>query len=456
MAKNKKKHSSTFIQQQQKLRQAQSRNLFENKMRSVCELIGDKSLYDVIPITQRTIMYLWRGTPLTVEIAKGTTEAQAKALAEKMEPVLRRYLDKDTIELIPGSGKKISLNDYFWAVVPMEKILKNPDSEYFPGKELFHPFMKSIDKRYDEYLNRVSGHARMFCKMFDDLSENLLFAAKHEHSVKALEKGNRMNDDDDLSPISMIDILKRDYRLRQTIVVTVMHVDEKQLTVDGETLLAKQLGMVSYAEPDSPCIMPFHATPKQLKLTNADKNLQIPVYFTDQLFNDIFEYAGCSMASYSALYLRLSVFKGVYIPLSDNTFLMEYRMMDHKIGYVVAELTNDILLLRSFRLVTHSSTPEGAKLQELAKEHEEYKNFLLIDNLRPIIEYGLINHNIISRIFCKAGCKPLMDFCRQILEEQNIAFFNPFEKDKRSPTFSFDLTMKGYSELSNKEEEFFM
>jgi hypothetical protein len=455
MAKNKKKHSSSFVQQQQKSRQAQSRSLFEDKMRSVCELIGDKSLYDVIPITERTIMYLWRGAPLTVEMAKGKTVI--KGFAERMESVLRQNLDVDTIELIPGSGKRISMNDYFWAVVPMEKILKNPDSEYFPGKELFYPFMKDIDKRYDEYLSKVFEHARMFCKMFEDISQNLLFAVKHEHRVKALDKGSSFltNEDPDLSPVSVADILKKDYRLRQTIVVSVMHVDEKQLTVDGETLQAKQLGMVSHAEPETPCIMPFHATPKQLKLTNADKNLRIPVYFTEQVFNNIFEYTGCSIIGYAALYLRLSVHKGIYIPLSDNTFLMEYRMMNHKVGYVVAELTNDVLLLRSFRLVTHSSTPEGAKLQELAKKHEEYKDFLLLDNVRPIVDYGLIHHSNISRIFCKAGCKPLLDFCRQICEEQDIAFFNPLEKGKRLPTFSFDLTMKGYTESGNKEE-FFM
>jgi hypothetical protein len=448
MAKNKKKKTSTVDQQKQlKLRQAQNRNLFEEKLRAICALMGDKSLYDLIPYSDLTAMYTWRGQPLTVDMAEGAIASQD--IAGKLESILKRYLDEDTIELIPRSGIKVSLSDYFSTVLPMETVLQCSNCT-FPGKKRFNFFIKNAEDRFMEYENRLITRAQTLCHSFDDIYENEFFTC-------AFKFGLIDNDDNELRYAAEYDpLLNNSHKLRQKIIVSVIHVEEKQVRIRWRKHLAKRVGVVRYDSRDNPEMFTLHATPKQLKIKHANQDLQIKVYITQQAINLLYERTGGMKISYAMMNLYVSIANGIYIPLFRKIFLMEYRLMDYKIGYVSAELTDGILLLSNFFLLTHPCTPEGLAIKKLAKKDAAYKALLKTDSLKPLIEHKTLeNDEGLANLFISAGCKPIVDFCHEMCNEDSYDAIARSLKDVQLPDFPFKPVVKNDSRL-NKNEEFLM
>jgi hypothetical protein len=449
MAKKKKKAFSTVDQQKQlKLRQAQNRNLFEEKLRNICTLIGDKSLYDIIPVRERLVMYMWRGTPLRVVMAEGSTGP--KHIAELVESLLRHFLDKETIELLPDSGISISLSDYYFVALAMENIFQCPEC-VFPGKERFDYFMEKSEDRLTEYDSRLLAQAKMLCSSLYDIAANNFLAC-------SLKVGLTDDDDNALATIEYNHHLRYTYRLKQKIIINVLHAEEKQVKVDGQTLTARQVGVLDYDREDSPQVLTLYVTPEQLKIKHARQRLQIPVYITPHAIDRLSDRTGCTMISYVTTFLYMSIIKGDYIPLSKKTFLMEYRLMDYKIGYFMAELIDEILLLRTFRLLTHPDTPEGATIKKLAKQDAAYNELLNFDTLRPLLESTIPdNDNDIANLLNNAGCKPIVDFCREIRSDGNLGFIthNQEPKSVQLPDFSLKTVLKNQSRL-NSNEEFLM
>jgi hypothetical protein len=448
MAKNNKKKSSTVDQQKQlKLRQAQNRNLFEEKLRNICALIGDKSLYDLIPYSDLTAMYTWRGQPLKVEMAEGVIASQD--ITWKLESLLRSYLDEDTIELIPRSGVKVSLSDYFSTVLAMETVLQCSNC-IFPGKKRFDFFIKHAEDRFFEYDNRLITHAQTLCHSFDDIYENEFFACTFKFGLID-------NDDNELRYAAEYDPqLNNSHKLRQKIIISVMHVDEKQVRIHWQKHQTKQVGVVKYGGGNSPKMFTLHVTPKQLKIKHSNQDLQIQIYITHYAIERLYVCTGGMRICYPIMNLYVSIVNGDYIPLSRKSFLMEYRSLDYKIGYVLAELTDGILLLTDFYLLTHPRTPEGLAIKKLAKKDAAYKVLLKTDNLQPLVEgKTLENDEGLANLFISAGCKPIVDFCHEICGKDDNDILSHRLKDVQLPDFPFKPVVKNESRL-NKNEEFLM
>jgi hypothetical protein len=428
------------------MRLAQSRNLFEEKLRNICTLIGGKSLYDLIPVRERAVMYMWRGMSLRVVMAEGSTGP--KHIAELAESILRHYLDIETIELLPDSGISISLSDYYSVALAMENIFQCQEC-VFPGKERFDYFMEKAEDRFSEYNSRLLAQAKMLCSSLDDIAANNFLAC----SIKV---GITDDDDNALATIEYNHQLRHTYRLKQKITINVLHAGEKQVKVDGQTLTARQVGVVDYDIGDSPQVLTLYVTPKQLKIKHARQRLQIPVYITPHAIDRLKERTGCTMISYVTTFLYMSIINGDYIPLSKKTFLMEYRLMDYKIGYFIAELTDGILLLRTFRLLTHPDTPEGAMIKKLAKQDAAYNELLNFNTLRPLLESTTLDNygDSTATLLINVGCKPIVDFCREMRKDVDLGFVTHNRKPKgvQLPDFSLKTVLKNRSGLNNNEE----
>jgi hypothetical protein len=447
MAKKKNKaYSGADLRKQQKIRLSQSRNLFEEKLREICALIGDTSLYDLIPVWERAVMYMWRGMPPKVVMAEESTET--KYMPDLVESILKHYLDTETMELIHDSGIEISMSDYFSVAMSMRNMLRCKECD-FPGKERFDYFIENSEDCFTEYNDRLLAQAKVSCSSFDDISANNLFAC-------SLDVGT----DDDGNPIATMiynpQTRNTVCRMKSKIIINVLHPEEKQVEVDGITLPAKQVGVVDYDDDDNPKIVALYVTPKQLKIKHNKQDLSIQIYITPHAIDRLLERTGCTIISYAATFMYMSIFSGNFIPLSPKTFLMEYRLMDYKIGYFMAELTDGILLLRTFRLLTHPDTPEGAMITKLAKQDAAYNELLNFNTLRPLLESTTLDNygdSTATRLI-NAGCKPIVDFCRRIRRDGNLGFVTHNRKPKgvQLPDFSLKTVLKNQSGLNNNEE----
>ncbi|MDR1918190.1 MAG: hypothetical protein LBQ65_00910 [Tannerellaceae bacterium] len=444
MAKNKKRKGTSSVQQQKqvKLRQAQYRNLFESKMRHICSLLGDESLYEIIPLAERTIMYLWRGAPLKVQAAKGAKIQ--KRLIEMLEVFIKELLQAHTIELIPKSGKTISLCDYFWVGVAMENVLQNKDCQ-FPGKERFEEFIKAMDDRVEQYESKLFTSCRMICQMFDTLSQKRLYAVQMEFDIKAYKEEFETVAEKHKSYLKEKNtpFLGRDYRVCPKILIDTVPLDVKSVGIKGGSRSAVRVGMVAYIDRREPGILPYDLKPEHLKVKNRTYNEPIPVYIQQHAIDRLVERTACPVESFCMRQLCHSISEPVLIPLSANRFLLEYRMHGIKIGYCLAELAKDVLLIRTFLLLTSNSTPEGDKLAKLTRLQKADKEYLLIDHLGPLIYSDILGDETVCRIFRQAGCGSLLKFCRRTRKDPVLSFFW-FPNAEEQPTLPLAKVIKEY------------
>ncbi|MDR1881714.1 MAG: hypothetical protein LBR26_02900 [Prevotella sp.] len=428
MAKNKKKKRASSVEQlrQQKLRQSQFINLFEEKLQYICSVIGDASLYNLIPPTELMVMYMWRGVPPKIEAEKG--HPITKSRLETFDYVIKRNLRERTIKLVSGSKQTISLYDYFIVGMPMEKVLLSKSCT-FPGKERFNKFTKGAENRQMEYFKELFDTCYSTCYTLDHFSEHYLHTFRLDFDVKPFHKNTEANGKQQIPfGLNSDPATEMSYRVCPKITLSTLPLDVKEVTLEEGTSWVVQVGGVSYNKKNSE-ILPYTLKPESLQIPNNTYTQPIPVYIHPHAFERLGERTGCRTESYCMKEVRSAIERPAITPLSDKHFLMEYWMFGLKIGYLVAELVDDIFLIRTFRLLTHSNTPEGEKLDQLTRLQPEDKKRLQIDKLSPLVSSDILSDEAVCRIFREAGCGPLLSFCEKMQNGHPLARYWINEED---------------------------
>src|SRR5665648_40373 len=89
--------------------------------------------------------------------------------------------------------------------------------------------------------------------------------------------------------------------------------------------------------------------------------------------------------------------------------LLPFKVFDVKIGYLVANVTADKLLFRTFLFITHSSSPEGVRLRNLTGLGKEDITYWKIDRLSTFVKLKEEKYPGLIELFCKAGLEMLME-----------------------------------------------
>jgi len=89
--------------------------------------------------------------------------------------------------------------------------------------------------------------------------------------------------------------------------------------------------------------------------------------------------------------------------------LLPFKVFDVKIGYLVANITEDKLLFRTFLFITHNSSPEGTRLRKLTGLGKEDITYWKIDRLSTFVKLKEEKYPGLIQLFCKAGLEKLME-----------------------------------------------
>jgi hypothetical protein len=103
--------------------------------------------------------------------------------------------------------------------------------------------------------------------------------------------------------------------------------------------------------------------------------------------------------------------------------MIEYRIMeDKKVGYLVSEVVDDVVVIRTFLLLTHNHTPEGEKLKELLNTTKTDMKYWAIDRMSTFIASDISRNEALKSRFIEAGCGDLFDinYASRELMGQNI------------------------------------
>ena len=114
---------------------------------------------------------------------------------------------------------------------------------------------------------------------------------------------------------------------------------------------------------------------------------------------------------------------------TTGKWLMPYRFQEHKLGYLLVDVIEGMVIVRTFLFVTMDSTPEGKALQESIGLAAVDKKYLAIDRFDTFVVSDIANHPDIKEHFVKIGCEGLFEFDKNDVDPDRTMEVASFMRD---------------------------
>ncbi|MCK5102549.1 MAG: hypothetical protein KAR17_07025 [Cyclobacteriaceae bacterium] len=174
----------------------------------------------------------------------------------------------------------------------------------------------------------------------------------------------------------------------------------------------------------------------QLFLDKSMLNVPIPVYFQNHVLHRLEERLDCLSRTMREYYLysnlrdpKISQFKG--------RTLVEYKIENQsKMGYLVVEYLDGILLVKTFLLLSNRGTPEGQQLEEVSGMNKIDREYWTIDRLSTFQNSDMKDHPKVKEVFEKSGCGtlfhklPILDHGEEMQPMQAIQMLKYLKMDE--------------------------
>ncbi|MDR1274025.1 MAG: hypothetical protein LBK12_05695 [Odoribacteraceae bacterium] len=419
--------------QQQKLLAAQHKKAFMQKLREYCTMAGGDACFDLIPDRTRELVYAHRGASCKFRVAEGTrvTRRFVKILYTYVNGLLKREM----MELLPGSGKMISLFDYYQIACPLGVALQS-GKVFFAGQERFAALRDSTEERFSEYARQVTRLLHSACYAFCDLGKHFIYTFTYEIA------GNRYSERD------------HDYRHHQIVTIGTLPLDTRHVTIEGERRLVSLVGELVYLNHNVPSVLPLEVPFERLRIPGAAPGEKATLYIQQHAIDRIMTraYYGHFPGTVPMLISRSLAEEREIIPSGKDRYLIACHHDDLKIGYFLASHVDDLLIIRTFLLITHNGTPEGRRLEQLTGLQKRDKTFLALDDLRSLAHSDIIDDEDVRRIFIEAGCKSLLELCRRVRAGNDFDWL----WDDRGQSKELSKMILEYIRLGNTDEEYFV
>jgi hypothetical protein len=163
----------------------------------------------------------------------------------------------------------------------------------------------------------------------------------------------------------------------------------------------------------------YDSFPITLKENTINNIKPAVVYIQDHAINRLIERLKITPSGYMFESVARSLVNPVVSGRDGESYLIDYYYADKKMGYLVVRPVEDILLIRSFKFITMSGTPEFYKLKrELGGDRKDFE-YLGLDTVDGLINSDLHKDSKLRRIFKNCGLSHLFEFSK------NVKFDNP-------------------------------
>jgi hypothetical protein len=416
--------------QQQKLLSAQHKKVFMQKLRKYCTMMGDASLFDLLPKRILDVIYGNRGISCKIRVAEGAKIT--KRFVKILYTHIGEQLKSETLEFLPNSDAKVNLFDYFLVVWPLEAVLLSKSEKgYFNGHERFEKLRNAAIDNYEEYDQRVKKILHRACFAFCDLSKRYLYT----YTYDLLDNASN-----------------QDARKIQIVTIGALPLDVRHVKIGEEWRTVCQVGQVDY-DGDTTVLTPAEVPLQRLGIPGAKPDEKAPVYIQQHAVDRIMTRAYCTFpGTVESLVHKAFHYNRKIIPTGKNQYLIECFYDDMKIGYFSAVYVDGILVIRTFLLITHSSTPEGRKLEQLTGLQKSDKTYLAIDDLRSLVNSDIIDNDEVKKIFIDAGCISIIDLCQRVQWGYEYGWL----WDKTTQSRELSKMILEYIKLGANDEEYFV
>lgn len=374
--------------QQHKQMLEQHRKEYFHRLNKIAQASGAYEVFKKLSKKELVILEYSKVSAFRVE------EANPGRLKNQELKILKSYVSdymKFTKFTIKEGYPQISLHDYFSAGVGLRHYLRVLEDDEYPLateiKEAFADFMKMVNE--DDIPRQLLGtQAQAMAWTISTIDKGYFW---FEYSVVA-EKG-----------LMGYDCYK----------TYIFEPEIKHFKINGTNRPAFRIGFVQ--DKDGVTWMKLKAA--KLGNNSSFADLALDIYIQSHALLRLKE----RLDGFIDPELHSNLFLSLLMPRVVENFqgksLIEYRFYQDKVGYLVAEIVDGAVLIKTFLLLTNDGTPEGAKLKELAGLSQVDKKYFEIDKLSTFLYSDISANPELKSVFVKAGCENL--FTVESIRKQN-------------------------------------
>lgn len=174
---------------------------------------------------------------------------------------------------------------------------------------------------------------------------------------------------------------------------------EELISIDGSSRKAYLCKAYTYKELVD-CILPAGL----INNTNP-----LPVYIQEHAVNRLIERIGIEPIGYIHDCIGRSLLLPKVSGISGPSYLIDFDYYSKKLGYLIVTNEGNFAVIRSFKFLTMTGTPEFYKLKKELKGSREDFEYLGLDTLSTFINSDVAKDPVLKEIFTKCDLGHLFD-----------------------------------------------
>lgn len=355
---------------------------FFRRIEKICALVGGQKYYSMIPKEELEKIYSKRGLPPTV-IPDPKSNIQTSAIKEIRFgiSVLTRYREIKINE----AGDKLSIFELITiGIIFFNYLNKLQDDEYANAAEVkkllqsFRPYEEIFgDTYWDLHLSMLSSSYEQSCL------DGRIYRLKHE-----------------------IEVSERRTIGIENIIRVYSHIPEQiHICINDKSRPAFRVCWWDGSHE----IKYYSVSYKKLGIDGGDTDSTMEIYIQSHALQRIKERLDCLKPMFANVHLIYSIQDMRIHKEKDGTYFIEYSLNNIKVGYLVANILDNKLVIRTFLFITQNGAPEGDKLSELYGLAKLDKSYIALDKLSTYVLTDLCVNKNLRNMFDEAGCQYLLD-----------------------------------------------
>lgn len=381
MPKTKKKHNQSGHQKQVN---AQQNNEFLNKLRNSFKAIVGEDVFRFIPPNDYKLLIYGRARPIIAVSEEG--QSIPPKIIEAIQELINYYIKK--VMMPPETSQKpVSIIDFYTTGLTLSAYclyLENIDDKY---------------KNADQVIALISNSNLELRKQFDILYDKLVdqlfpFLIQTTNSFWEGYYSYRFN----------VSNSEKIVGFQYQIVVKQYEPEKQKFLLSDNVRPAFRIGWTFKAN----AFEWIYLLPSKLGIKSLPEDQQIPVYIQSHAIQRIFERLDCIHRYILISSIYLSLRKGVCIK-ERGKFIIEFVILNVKVGYLSAVMTEGRLVIRTFLFLTFNGTPEGKRLEDFIGLKALDTKYLKMDKLSSFMTGKLKENEELRSIFERADCLHLVE-----------------------------------------------
>ena len=186
-------------------------------------------------------------------------------------------------------------------------------------------------------------------------------------------------------------------------IADVIEPEIRHFSIDGKNRPAYRMGYI-WKETDVNWVK---IKASDMGVISSFGDLELDVYIQSHALTRLEERLDVFKLSEPNSYLFSSFLEPVIIKNFKGRTLIKYGNFADTLGYLVAEVIDGAILIKTFLFITNDGTPEGEKLKELAGLSITGKKYFKIDTLSTFFFSDIEDDETLKELFINAGCESL-------------------------------------------------